>query len=422
MSRPAKAALSLSTTTSWPIVGAGHPRSSGWLSARTSDGGRRRCSTRRAAWDNERPRRSPRDGRNDFASTRLGRFDLRADGYSTGGACSDARPHGRRRALTPSRRSRASCRGVGRGLIGRSPGGGRGRGWWSPPARRVKEYVEAGRAETPSEPSSPWPGRRPATCSPTPTDPSRAWPPAEGVRRCSRQGGGLGRGASDRACVVWRSSIAPVLAERRSEDRDAFFAVGEVADTVQNLWERLNTYAAQLPRQVRWQAELLVAELAEEHDAPGLLGTAGQAVREVVAAERRAVLEDVNGQRQQTPRVPDCGARSRSWRPFARSGSRPSRRWKHFEAGPSTRRGSPAGRRGPRAVATGRAARHPDVLGRDPRGARRSAHGRASWLMVSSVDLVSRLFASLWERAAALCDRTAASRGHDVRPGRRVAR
>ena len=97
-----------------------------------------------------------------------------------------------------------------------------------------------------------------------------------------------------------RSSIAPVLAQWRSEDRDAFVAVGEMTDTVQNLSERLNTYAAQMPRQVRWQAELLVAELAAEHDVPGLLAAAGQEVREVLAAERRALLEDVNIQRQQT--------------------------------------------------------------------------------------------------------------------------
>ena len=97
-----------------------------------------------------------------------------------------------------------------------------------------------------------------------------------------------------------RSSVAPVLAEWRSEDRSAFLAVGEVTDTIQNVSERLNTYAAQLPRQVRWQAELLVAELADEHGGPGLLGAAGEAVREVLAAERKAVLEDVNGQRQQT--------------------------------------------------------------------------------------------------------------------------
>ncbi len=97
-----------------------------------------------------------------------------------------------------------------------------------------------------------------------------------------------------------RSSIAPVLAQWRSEDRGAFVAVGEMTDTVQNLSERLNTYAAQMPRQVRWQAELLVAELAAEHDVPGLLTAASQEVRELLAAERRAVLEDVNGQRLQT--------------------------------------------------------------------------------------------------------------------------
>jgi hypothetical protein len=97
-----------------------------------------------------------------------------------------------------------------------------------------------------------------------------------------------------------RSSIAPVLAQWRSEDRGAFVAVGEMTDTVQNLSERLNTYAAQMPRQVRWQAELLVAELSADHDVRGLLAAAGQEVREVLAAERHAVLEDVNSQRLQT--------------------------------------------------------------------------------------------------------------------------
>ncbi len=96
-----------------------------------------------------------------------------------------------------------------------------------------------------------------------------------------------------------RSSVAPVLAKWRSEDRDALFAAGEVTDTIQNLSERLNTYAAQMPRQVRWQAELLVAELMDEHNGPGPLGAAGQTVREVLAEEHRAVLEDVNSQRQQ---------------------------------------------------------------------------------------------------------------------------
>jgi hypothetical protein len=97
-----------------------------------------------------------------------------------------------------------------------------------------------------------------------------------------------------------RSSVAPVLAEWRSADRDAFFAVGEVTDTIQNISERLNTYAAQMPRQLRWQAELLIAELADEHDVPGLLGAAGQAVREVLAAERVAALAALRQERIET--------------------------------------------------------------------------------------------------------------------------
>jgi hypothetical protein len=74
-----------------------------------------------------------------------------------------------------------------------------------------------------------------------------------------------------------RSSVAPILAEWRSEDGNAFLAVGEVKDTIQDLSERLNTYAAQMPRQVRWQAELLVAELSDGHDLSGILSAAGQA-------------------------------------------------------------------------------------------------------------------------------------------------
>ena len=179
-----------------------------------------------------------------------------------------------------------------------------------------------------------------------------------------------------------RSSVAPVLAEWRSEDRDAFVAVGEVTDTIQNLSERLNTYAAQLPRQVRWQAELLVAELADEHDVPGLLGAAGQAVREVLAAEHRAVLEDVNGQRQQTL----------DYLTAERLAALAALRQERIEALTAVEalqgRAVDAAmvrlrsRRGLRAVAAGRAARRPDVLGRDARGARLSADGRASWLIV----------------------------------------
>ncbi len=121
-----------------------------------------------------------------------------------------------------------------------------------------------------------------------------------------------------------RSSITPFLAQLRSEGRDAIVVVGEVSETVETLSERLNTYAAQLPRQVRWQAELMVSEMVNEHaleaavgdlhdlgsvarradgllaDAPNILGSAGSSARELVAGECRALLENVNGQRLQT--------------------------------------------------------------------------------------------------------------------------
>jgi hypothetical protein len=117
--------------------------------------------------------------------------------------------------------------------------------------------------------------------------------------------------------------VAAVAAELHSENRDAFVAVGAVSDTLENLSERLNTYAVQLPKQARWQAELLVLDMAGERgmegalgdvhelgaaarrandllgDLPEALGAAGS-VRELVAAERRAALEGVNAQRLHT--------------------------------------------------------------------------------------------------------------------------
>ena len=37
--------------------------------------------------------------------------------------------------------------------------------------------------------------------------------------------------------------------------------MGEASDTLENMSERLNTYVAHLPKQARWQAELLAAEM-----------------------------------------------------------------------------------------------------------------------------------------------------------------
>jgi hypothetical protein len=120
-----------------------------------------------------------------------------------------------------------------------------------------------------------------------------------------------------------RPSVAALAAEMRSDERDAFVAVGAVSDTLENLSERLNMYAVQLPKQARWQAELLVSDMAGERgmegalgdvheigaaarrandllgDVPVALGAAGS-IRELVAAERRAALEGVNAQRLHT--------------------------------------------------------------------------------------------------------------------------
>jgi len=117
-----------------------------------------------------------------------------------------------------------------------------------------------------------------------------------------------------------RPSGASLLTSLRSEDQDVFLVVGTVSDTLDNVSERLNTYAAQLPKQARWQAELLASGVtaglpldrtfADVHDVataarhatgvlegiPALL----DAERELLAGERRAVLAGIDSQRRQT--------------------------------------------------------------------------------------------------------------------------
>jgi len=117
-----------------------------------------------------------------------------------------------------------------------------------------------------------------------------------------------------------RTSGASLLTSLRSAEQDVFLVVGSVSDTLENMSERVNTYAAHLPKQARWQAQLLAAEMTtglrlertldDVHD----LGTVARqasgvlegipalldAEREIIAAERRAVLAGVDSQRLQT--------------------------------------------------------------------------------------------------------------------------
>jgi hypothetical protein len=114
-----------------------------------------------------------------------------------------------------------------------------------------------------------------------------------------------------------RASGGALVAELRSDDQDLFLAVGAVSDLIENLSERVNTYAEQLPKQARWQAEILITGMAGALGVEGALGvvhdvgTAARratdllsevpsllsAERDILAAERRAILADVNSQR-----------------------------------------------------------------------------------------------------------------------------
>jgi hypothetical protein len=82
----------------------------------------------------------------------------------------------------------------------------------------------------------------------------------------------------------------------------------------------MNTYAAQMPKIARWQAEILIADMTGAHGVEGALGdlhevgTAARRAtdflsgvpglieteREMLAAERRAVLAGIDVQREQT--------------------------------------------------------------------------------------------------------------------------
>jgi hypothetical protein len=130
-----------------------------------------------------------------------------------------------------------------------------------------------------------------------------------------------------------RPSAATFMAELDSDDRGAFAAVGAVSETFETLSERLNVYATLLPKQARWQSELLMAQIVSDHDVdldllfgdiemalaefdaigaaarradlflqddlPGLIGGTGVSLAEIVAAERKAMLEGVDHERIQ---------------------------------------------------------------------------------------------------------------------------
>ena len=120
-----------------------------------------------------------------------------------------------------------------------------------------------------------------------------------------------------------RPPCTTFAADRRAEGRDAFVTLGEVSNTVENLSERLNTYAAQVPKLARWQAELLLFDSAGERGTAGALGdlqalgsaaqrfeglaaglpdldSAGSQARSILAGERRAAFDALNVQRLQT--------------------------------------------------------------------------------------------------------------------------
>ena len=114
-----------------------------------------------------------------------------------------------------------------------------------------------------------------------------------------------------------RASAVTILADLRSDDRNVFVTLGAVSDLLTELSEHMNTYAAQLPKQARWQAEVLVTGITGAHSVEGALGdlhNVGTDVRrvtdvladvpslvgtqrDIISSERIAVLKGIDDQR-----------------------------------------------------------------------------------------------------------------------------
>ena len=93
---------------------------------------------------------------------------------------------------------------------------------------------------------------------------------------------------------VARPTATTLLITLLGGDRQsAFAAVGQIQDTVEDLSVRLNSFAALLPKQARWQAELLSEETLSSDEATRAL--ADLSAMAEFAARSQAILDDIPG-------------------------------------------------------------------------------------------------------------------------------
>jgi hypothetical protein len=124
------------------------------------------------------------------------------------------------------------------------------------------------------------------------------------------------------ARVSRRASIATVIGTLKGESPTGAFAVArEVADSVGELSNHLNSYMTTVPKLGRWHAELMTEEMAmnlglpeavadvrrlaivaegSEALAPGAIGNALDGAHAIVTAERIALLREIDRQRLDT--------------------------------------------------------------------------------------------------------------------------
>lgn len=95
-----------------------------------------------------------------------------------------------------------------------------------------------------------------------------------------------------RGSLLARESAAPLLSSLVGQDRPSLLdAAGSAVQSLDEAIGRLDLYAISLPRQVRWQAEAAVLDLA------GPLGALVGDANAVVSSERAALLAGLGGQR-----------------------------------------------------------------------------------------------------------------------------
>ena len=93
-----------------------------------------------------------------------------------------------------------------------------------------------------------------------------------------------------------RASVGPTLAAEMSDSRALFSTSARMEDRVEDMSDRLTVYAEMLPKQARWQAEILAQDLLRQ--TPSVLDGILDQIHVLASAERQAITEYVSAERE----------------------------------------------------------------------------------------------------------------------------